>query len=401
MSYSRLTTIALAGVILMLLAVPTGDAQESTELEQQIREKQQRIEQLRQQAAQYEQSLKAKRAQRLTLGNQIAILTDRVNQMKIEIEVGEANIDATSLQIRELEQDIRSEEQELAQHKEDLGTLVRWYARTQDQSALRIVFTQPSFAAFAGQMKSLKTIQIGMADVISEVEEVRERLETNKVDLEDKRKTLVKTVEELQTQRLTLEAQQETKTYLLAETRSSEARYETLIEAAKREQANTSADITSLERAVREKLKERGIEQNGEAPAFLWPVSPSRGITAQFRDPDYPFRRAFEHTGIDIRAAQGTPIRAAASGYVARARTGGATGYGYVMIVHSGGLATVYGHVSQILVTQDSFVSQGQIIAKSGGLPGTPGAGPFSTGAHLHFEVRSGGVPTNPMDYLP
>jgi len=98
------------------------------------------------------------------------------------------------------------------------------------------------------------------------------------------------------------------------------------------------------------------------------------------------------HAGVDIAAPIGTPIRAADSGRVAIAGPTG--GYGnYTCIQHGGNLSTCYGHQSRIGVSVGASVRQGQVI----GAVGNTGN---STGPHLHFEVRVGGSPVNPMGYL-
>ncbi|MDQ3648112.1 MAG: peptidoglycan DD-metalloendopeptidase family protein [Actinomycetota bacterium] len=98
------------------------------------------------------------------------------------------------------------------------------------------------------------------------------------------------------------------------------------------------------------------------------------------------------HAGVDIAAPIGTPIRAADSGRVAIA--GATGGYGnYTCIQHGGNLSTCYAHQSRIGVSVGASVRQGQVI----GAVGNTGN---STGPHLHFEVRVGGSPVNPMGYL-
>jgi murein DD-endopeptidase MepM/ murein hydrolase activator NlpD len=70
-------------------------------------------------------------------------------------------------------------------------------------------------------------------------------------------------------------------------------------------------------------------------------------------------------------------------------------GYGNAVIIdHGGGVSTLYGHNSELLVGEGQRVNKGQVIARAGSTG-------YSTGPHVHFEVRLNGSPTNPLDYLP
>lgn len=376
-------------------------AQSAEELQESIKLKQQRIEELQRQVKTYEAGLEQKRRERQSLGNEISILTDRIAKTALDIETTKAVIEKTNLEIKSLETLIEKRESELVDLKTELGGLVRWYDRARDRDLLRILFAHSSFADFYDELKTLRVVQANLLRLVSEVEEIKLQLSEAKKSLEEKRQELVKQAAELDKQRLAIEGQQETKEYLLTQTRSSEKRFAAMLEEARRESERTSQEISSLEKSVRERLRQEGVSTDGDRPTIIWPLPNTRGISSVFHDPDYPFRRVFEHSGIDIRAGQGTPVRAAASGYVAKAASGGTRGYGYVMIIHDGSMATVYGHVSKLQVKQDSYVAQGEVIALSGGLPGTPGAGPFTTGPHLHFETRLSGIPVDPLPMLP
>jgi murein DD-endopeptidase MepM/ murein hydrolase activator NlpD len=117
--------------------------------------------------------------------------------------------------------------------------------------------------------------------------------------------------------------------------------------------------------------------------AFAWPT---RGYISQY------FRTY--HRGLDIANAIGTPIAASDGGYVTFAGWSN-IGYGYmVQIDHGNGFSTLYAHLSQWYVSPGQSVARGQII-------GAMGSTGNSTGPHLHFEIRYGGVPQNPLLYLP
>ncbi len=98
------------------------------------------------------------------------------------------------------------------------------------------------------------------------------------------------------------------------------------------------------------------------------------------------------HRGVDLGAPEGTPIRAPAPGVVRSAGERG--GYGNaVEIDHGGGLVTIYGHASELLVSAGDRVAAGQEIARVG-------ASGRATGPHLHFEVRLGGRAVDPTRAL-
>jgi murein DD-endopeptidase MepM/ murein hydrolase activator NlpD len=125
---------------------------------------------------------------------------------------------------------------------------------------------------------------------------------------------------------------------------------------------------------------------------FQWPV---RGrLTSWFGWRKDPFtgRRSF-HNAVDIAAPYGSAIAAPMDGRVIETAYSPILGK-YVMMSHSGGWKTLYGHMSEILVKEGQYVSQGRTLGRIG----TTG---YSTGPHVHFEVIKNGVLVNPLNYLP
>lgn len=132
---------------------------------------------------------------------------------------------------------------------------------------------------------------------------------------------------------------------------------------------------------------------------FAWPAIGH--VSAGFHDEHYLKFFGVPHEGMDIVVPQGTPVYAAADGVVFLARDGGEKGFSYILLGHRDGYATLYGHLSSFAVHTGDDVTQGQLIGYSGGTPGTHGAGPMTTAAHLHFEVMRSGVHVNPRPLLP
>lgn len=373
---------------------------EVKEINKQISQRKNQIEEIQKKQETYARALKQKQAEKASLANQLAILDNRIAKAELDLESAQIEIDRTNLEIQKTNLEIVDNEKGIAKEKEHIVTVLRLLYRQDQVSSLEILLLNDSFSEFLNQVRYLEDMNSELSDSLDALKKYKEQLDENKAALLNKSQELDKEKKDLEGKKDVLESEKENKGYVLEQTRSSEKEYQKLLVQAKQEQAAAAADIVSLEKTVREKLAQRSakaLEFNDNG--FIWPV-PENTITATFHDPDYPFRYIFEHPAIDIRAPQGSSVKAAASGYVARAKDGG-KGYSYIMIIHGDGLATVYGHVSRIFVEEDEYVVQGQAIGASGGLPGTPGAGRLTTGAHLHFEIRLNGIPVDPLKYLP
>lgn len=172
-------------------------------------------------------------------------------------------------------------------------------------------------------------------------------------------------------------------------------------------------DIQNANSAVKEgplTLGKELIIPGGKLPARSTPVSrgtgrgsssssastSSLGMRWPLRGPitsGFGTRWGKLHAAIDIGVSTGTPVKAAAAGRVTY--SGWADGYGKLVIIrHSNGIETRYGHNSKLSVSVGQYVEQGTTVALSGNTG-------FSTGPHLHFEVRKNGKPENPLKYLP
>jgi murein DD-endopeptidase MepM/ murein hydrolase activator NlpD len=128
-------------------------------------------------------------------------------------------------------------------------------------------------------------------------------------------------------------------------------------------------------------------EVTGAAPSFRWPV---RGRVSEGFGPR---PSGGQNDGINVAVPQGTPIKAAEDGVVAYAGNE-LKGYGNLVLVrHSNGFVTAYAHASELSVKKGEQIKRGQVIGKAGATGNV-------TAPQLHFEVRKGATPVDPMQYL-
>lgn len=380
-------------------AQTAGSAKEIEELNKQIAAKKETVRQLEETIAKYNKNIAQKQTEAQSLKNQLSILDNHIAKAEVDIELTENKIQAAQLQIEALELSISAKEATLDKQRKIITKMVQSINADKEKTYLEVLLTNNSFASFYDQLQyTLKVYQdVGQSAKVLRL--IKEDLQAKRDQVSATKKTYEELKASLEEKRLKLKDQSSAKENLLLTTKSSELKYKTLLSSLKQQYQAVINEQRAYEEQVRKKLEQQN-KLGDSVGSFGWPLL-SRTITAKFHDPDYPFRNVFEHSAIDLRASQGTPVRAAAAGYVARAKTCSlSTCYAYVLIVHTGNLSTLYGHLSRIDVAADQFVNKGDIIGLSGGKPGTVGAGPFVTGPHLHFEVRLNGIPVDPLGYL-
>ncbi len=233
--------------------------------------------------------------------------------------------------------------------------------------------------------------------VLVQVKDLRARVDAERLDLESQQARISEVEGRQSDQAARLEAlvaQQEAKVTQVQGARRDKRR---VVEKAETDKASWEKQEAALEaesNRLRDDLRAltSTVDQTVRGTGtFIRPV-PGR-VSSPFGYRVHPiFKVRKMHTGVDMSASFGTPIRAADSGVVIQAGWRG--GYGKAVVIsHGGQLTTLYAHQSTILVSVGEAVDRGDVIGKVGSTG-------YSTGPHLHFEVRLNGTPVNPMGYL-
>lgn len=373
--------------------------QEIDSLNSQVKQKEQRINEINGIIGKYRTRIEEQNAAQSSLQNQLAILENRILEKELALERTRSQIDLASLELQRLKVQITSEEQRLERRRDALAGVIAEMQDAQSVGLLESFVARQSLSEFFTRMDELSGVENDLTEATGAVRELRNGLEKKQKETEQYRATLQSQQVELRKEQELLEIDQGAKSSLLSETQDQESEFQRILFELRQQKQEEANDAARIEDLIKDKLDTIDKALARGDVLLNWPVKALRGISAKFHDPSYPFRKLFEHPGTDIPVTVGTPVRSAAGGYVAFNRTGKQYG-NYIMVIHPGGISTVYAHLKSFVAKPDTYVERGDIIGYSGGRPGDAGAG-LSTGPHLHFEVRQNGIPVDPEQFLP
>lgn len=389
--------VPLIGILILFFCVDAkkviADEQTSPELssvQQSIQDKKTNIQQLNQQIQDYQKKIEQKQTEKTTLANELDILQNRVEQTQLQIDETNTQIDLLNAEIAKLNQQIAEMQKKLDHEKELISNVIQKIQTEDNMLPMELFYGTDQFSSLLDTVQKLQQINSDLGQAVQSAKNSKIALEQAKAEQQTQQTELMAFEQKLEDDKMHLTEETNAKQTILDTTQQSESRFQKLVTDLKQEQTFVRNQIQDLQTRLEDKIQDSDKLGSG---LLSWPVEKrSRGISALFHDPTYPFRNLFEHPGIDIPKPIGTPIHAAAAGYVAWTRRGAQYG-NYVMVIHSDGIATLYAHLLRIDVVADQYIPRGGQI----GLVGMTG---LTTGPHLHFEVRKEGIPTDPMVYL-
>jgi murein DD-endopeptidase MepM/ murein hydrolase activator NlpD len=310
-----------------------------------------------------------------------------LNDLHVQQDDAQTKVEKTTAEIAIREEELAAIESELEENLRILNNRVSYMYKNGANHILELLLDVKDFVQFTSNLKLVSMFARQGNDNVHLVKDKRNAVMTMK--------------------KVMLELREEQREYeqeisrLVSQSEEKAAQIEGLYSQKKTLLSQTTANkeqLIKMEAELAEKEDELikilesykyGIPPSGK---LLWPAKGPMVSGFGYRiHPILGINRF--HSGIDIGAPYGTPVLAAAGGEVIQSGYFG--GYGYsVMLYHGGGYATWYAHLSSI------DVSMGQLVAR-GGQVGRVGSTGWSTGPHLHFEIRINGAAQNPMEYLP
>ena len=384
---------------------------EQQELKDKVEESEEKIKELESQKAEQEKIIDELNKQIGQLNSQIENINDQQDIINDEIILIERKIAKLDEEIAELDRKIAEKDEEIEETVRIYGERMRANYIAGETSLLEIITQSTSISNFFDRLELVRRVNENdeklvkkLDEDIREIEGMQQELRDAKAEVEAEKAELEVKKAELQAAENELKAAQQEILEKSNEVNKKlrELNYQTKQLEVSIEKYNS--DMDKIDAEIEAFLKEQeaskpsgGSSSTVNGKGWTWPVPYSNSyITSPYGYRNDPISGAYKfHSGIDISMpnAMGKNLVAVKPGTVILTKHSN-SGYGnYVMIDHGGGYVSLYAHCKSLAVSTGQYVNQGQVIAYIG----TSG---YSTGPHVHFEIRVNGEKVNPANYV-
>ena len=410
--------VAAACLLLSVTVYPASAATSMSSLQNKLDKLSQSIDQHKKELSDAKKQESAAKALESELTERVGIIQDQIAVLSGQIAAVQNSIGETEQKISGKEAEITEKEGQIADKQTEIDG--QWSDFKKHMAAMQELRDGGSIAMLSAvnDLYELLTFNEVMQDISVKDTEIMDNmkaakadLEADKVQLEGDKAELEDQRAELQSQKADLDAQNSQMKSKQSELNSSISAAQMSAADAKKAQAAAQAAIESDElnyEAVKKQIQKLIASAASSQPqlsftGFACPLKSYTRISSEYGWRKNPVSGVNKlHAGIDLAAAGGTPIYAAASGYVQVAGWSSG-GYGNYVIIYHGKMSdgntysTLYGHMKSVATSAGKYVKQGELI----GYVGSTGN---STGNHLHLEVWKGGSKANavnPRGYIP
>ena len=337
-------------------------------------------------------------AKRRSLEGQVRALDADIAAVELELANATILLDTITADLRRAETKLTATSNDLHLARTELtDRAVNAYIRQPGAQMANVILERQSFRELAAATDFLRSLFDAQHRSVDRYRSLQQAIDGERRSLGELRDQAAAQRDLVASHREELLSARTQRDGLRAQALSEEARQKALLAEVKEQVKQFEAEIASLKKEsdaiaalLRARQRAQRVTPSGKG---VLAVPVPGAITSTFGSRVHPiFETVRMHNGIDFSAPTGTPVKAADAGTVAVAGTRG--GYGTTLILdHNNGLATLYGHLSRLAVGEGAKVARGQVI----GYAGSTG---YSTGPHLHFEVRVSGNPVDPLRYL-
>ncbi|MGE5298163.1 MAG: murein hydrolase activator EnvC family protein [Acidobacteriaceae bacterium] len=389
--------IVLAGLLSLTLVfgfsgMPNVVGQTTDELKQMQQEKQKKLDEINQKIKALQSQIKDRQNAAKTLNNQITVINLEIQETETQLEATSNQIDVTNLDIAETTDQIVKAMADIAKEKQVLRELIVSINDLDQMSPLEVALENDNFTEFLDKLQYASSIQERSQDALNQIKLLKSMLEEKNVQLKQQKDELDQLKQQQEITQDSLTSQKNGKQQLLTQTKGQEKAYQKLLAENQALEDQVQREVSELELELRKRMGDRTLPPMRGLIAY-----PMKGTLTQgygntgFTKLGYTF-----HNGIDIAAAAGTPIYAAADGVVADTGTGKGAYGNWVTMKHtittksgiSRGIITLYGHMSSFKVRKGQTLKRGDLIGYEGNTGITTALlyGP-GRGYHIHFSV--------------